>query len=264
VDTHCHLDDPRFAQDLPTVLERAAAAGVICTITAGTTAASSQACVSLAAQHSSLRAAVGIQPNHVAEAQPSDWDQILLLARADQVVALGETGLDRYWDFTPLPQQEDFFVRHLELARKLNLALIIHCRQAEAEVLRLLREDFDKHGPVRGVMHSFSGTQATAAACLDMGLFLSFAGMLTYKNAQELRDVARTVPQDRLLLETDSPYLAPAPVRGRRNEPAFVSHTLELLAVVRGQKPETLAGQTTRNACALFGLAPMNFGVQIR
>jgi TatD DNase family protein len=254
VDTHCHLDDPRFAQDLPTVLERAAGAGVLCTITVGTTAASSQTCISLAAKHPSLWAAVGIQPNHVAEAQPSDWDQIRLLAKADRVVALGETGLDGYWNFTPLPQQEGYFARHLELARRLDLAVVIHCRQAEAEVLTLLHQDFDKHGPVRGVMHSFSGTEATATACLDMGLYLSFAGMVTYKNAPGLREVARTVPLNRLLLETDSPYLAPQPVRGRRNEPANLRHTLELLAQLRGLKPEALAEQTTRNACALFGL----------
>jgi len=153
-----------------------------------------------------------------------------------------------------LPQQEDYFARHLELARRHNLPVVIHCRDAEADVVRMLRADFDRHGPVRGVMHSFTGDAGTARDCLAMGLFLSFAGMVTYKNAQPLRDVAREVPPDRLLVETDSPYLAPVPRRGQRNEPAFVAHTGALLAQVRGIEAEVLAGHTTRNARTLFGL----------
>src|SRR5262249_21124164 len=136
-----------------------------------------------------------------------------------------------------------------------GLAAVIHCRLAEADVVRMLRADFDRHGPVRGVMHSFTGDAATAQACLAMGLYLSFAGMLTYKNAQALRDVAAAVPPERLLVETDSPYLAPVPVRGRRNEPAYVAHTAACLAGLKGLTPEALAEQTTRNARALFKLA---------
>ncbi len=170
------------------------------------------------------------------------------------MVALGETGLDRYWDYTPFPQQEDYFARHLELARRTGLPVVIHCRDAEADVVRMLRADFEKHGPVRGVMHSFTGDLQTARDCLAMGLFISFAGMVTYKNAQPLRDVAREVPPDRLLIETDSPYLAPVPERGKRNEPAFVAHTAALLAQVRGVAPEVLAEHTTRNARALLAL----------
>src|SRR5207253_8206062 len=175
------------------------------------------------------------------------------LATSPKVVALGETGLDRHWDFTPFPQQEDYFARHLELARKLSLPVVIHCREAEADVVRMLRADFERHGPVRGVMHSFTGDLATAEACLAMGLYISFAGMVTYKNAQNLRDVAASVLLDRLLVETDSPYLAPVPVRGRRNEPAFVRHTALCLAQVKDVPLETLAEHTTRNARALFG-----------
>jgi TatD DNase family protein len=254
IDTHAHLDDERFAADLPAVLQRAAAAGVVQVITIAVTAASSHACLGLAAQHPPLFATVGIQPNHVAEAAPGDWDEVVCLATRAKVVALGETGLDRYWDYTPFAQQEDYFARHLELARRHNLAVVIHCREAEADVVRMLRDDYEKHGPVRGVMHSFTGDLATARDCLAMGLYVSFAGMVTYKNAQPLRDVAKEVPLDRLLVETDSPYLAPVPMRGKRNEPAFVAHTAALLANVRGVEPAVIAEHTTRNARALFGL----------
>jgi TatD DNase family protein len=254
IDTHAHLDDERFAADLPEVLGRAAAAGVSRVVVVATTAAASRACVELAARHAALFATVGIQPNHVADAGPGDWDEVVRLVTAAKVVALGETGLDRYWDHTPFPQQEDYFARHLELARRHNRPVVIHCREAEADVVRMLRADYERHGPVRAVMHSFTGDLATARDCLAMGLYVSFAGMATYRNAQPLRDVAKEVSADRLLVETDSPYLAPVPQRGKRNEPAFVAHTAALLAEVRGVTAEALAEQTTRNARALFAL----------
>jgi TatD DNase family protein len=254
IDTHAHLDDERFREDLPAVLERALAAGVCRVVTIATTAPSSGVCVALAERHEPLAASVGIQPNHVAEAAPSAWDEVVALVGRPKVVAVGETGLDRHWDYTPFPQQEEYFARHLELARRHGLAVVIHCREAEADVVRMLRADFERHGPVRGVMHSFTGDAPTAAACLAMGLYVSFAGMVTYKNAGDLRDVARGVPLDRLLVETDSPYLAPVPVRGRRNEPAYVRHTAECLAEAHGVDADVLAETTTRNARALFGL----------
>ena len=253
IDTHAHLDDERFRGDLPTVLDRASQAGLVRIVVVATTALDSPRCVDLARQHAILRATVGIQPNHVAEASPTAWDEVVALADRPEVVALGETGLDRYWDYTPFAQQEDYFARHLELARKLDRAVVIHCREAEADTVRMLRADFDKHGPVRAVMHSFTGDLATAEACLAMGLHISFAGMLTYKNAHGLRAVAAKVPLDRVLIETDCPYLAPVPVRGKRNEPAFVAHTAAWLASLLGLSPEGLAEHTTRNARALFG-----------
>lgn len=253
IDTHAHLDDERFHDDLPDVLARARSAGVCRVVTIGTTAPSSVAAVALAARHAELVAAVGIQPNHVAEAKPGDWDEIVRLVAQPRVVAVGETGLDRHWKYTPFEQQEDYFARHLELARKHHRAVVIHCREAEADVVRLLRAEYDRHGPVRAVMHSFTGDAATAEACLAMGLYLSFAGMLTYKNAQGLREVAKQVPLDRLLVETDSPYLAPVPLRGQRNEPAHVVHTAATLAALHALEPAALAEQTTRNARALFG-----------
>jgi TatD DNase family protein len=254
IDTHAHLDDERFQTDLPEVLERAAAAGVRRIVTIAVDAPSSAAAVALAARHAALSATVGIQPNHVAQAASDAWDEVVRLATAARVVALGETGLDRHWDYTPFAQQEDYFARHLELARKLNLPVVIHCREAEADVVRMLRADCARHGPLRAVMHSFTGDLATAQACLELGAYLSFAGMITYKNAQDLRATAAQVPLARLLVETDSPYLAPVPLRGQRNEPAHVVHTAAYLAGVHGVELTTLAEHTTRNARALFGL----------
>jgi TatD DNase family protein len=259
IDTHAHLDDDRFRDDLPAVLSRAQSAGVTPILTIGTTAASSAAAVALAARHDCLYACVGIQPNHIAGEPAGAWEEIERLVAQPRVAAVGETGLDRYWDHTPFPLQEDYFARHLDLARRHHRPVVIHCRDAETDIMRLLRDAFDRHGPVRGVMHSFTGDAATALACLNMGLHLSFAGMLTYKNAQALRQVAATVPLDRLLVETDSPYLAPVPLRGQRNEPANVVHTAACLAGVLGVAPAVVAAHTTRNARALFGLHETGF-----
>ncbi len=179
---------------------------------------------------------------------------MLALADRPKVVAIGETGLDRYWDYTPFSQQEEFFARHLELGRRRHLPIVIHCREAEADVIRMLRDEYDRHGPIRAVMHSFTGDWPTAQACLAMGLCISFAGMVTFKNADPLRQVAAKVPLDRLLIETDSPYLAPVPVRGQRNEPAHVAHTAAVLARVQGVDLTVFATETTRNARTLFGL----------
>jgi TatD DNase family protein len=254
IDTHAHLDDEQFRDDLPAVLQRAADAGVSRIITIATTAASSLATVALAAKHPPLLATVGIQPNNIAEERASAWDEVVALVSSPKVVGLGETGLDRHWHTTPFDVQEDFFARHLVLARQHKLPVVIHCREAEADVVRMLRADFERHGPVRAVMHSFTGDQASAEACLAMGLHISFAGMVTFKKSEALRAVAARVPLDRLLVETDSPYLAPVPVRGRRNEPAFVAHTARCLAEVHGVTPEVLTEYTTRNARKLFAI----------
>jgi TatD DNase family protein len=254
IDTHSHLFDDRFRKDLPAVLERAAThlERVICL---GIDRESSLESVAIAKQYPLVVAAVGIQPNHGAEAKPGDWEEIVRLAETEpRVVAIGETGLDRYWDKTPFALQEELFDQHIALARRLGKAFVIHCREAEADVVKVLRREFAEHGPIRAVMHSFSGDLATALACLEMGLYVSFAGMVTYPTAQNLRDVAKEVPLDRLLVETDCPYLAPQPVRGKRNEPAYVSHTAALLAQVKGVSVGELEEHTTRNARKLFGL----------
>jgi TatD DNase family protein len=255
IDTHTHLFDERFGKDLPAVLTRASAAGLERVVCLGIDRESSLASVEIANKYPLVVAAVGIQPNHAAEARAGDWEEIVRLAETEpRVVAIGETGLDRYWDRSPFALQEEHFAKHIELARKLGKPFVIHCREAEADVVKVLRAEFSKHGAVRAVMHSFSGDLATAKACLEMGLYISFAGMLTYPTAQNLRDVAKEVPLERLLVETDCPYLAPQPVRGKRNEPAFVAHTAALLAQVKHVSVAELEEQTTRNARAFFGL----------
>jgi TatD DNase family protein len=221
-------------------------------VTAGTTVPTSQKCTRLARHYDNVMAAVGIQPNYCAEAEPTDWDSIVTLSAEQEVVALGETGLDRYWDHTPLDIQRDYFDRHLRLSQRRDLPFIVHMRDCEEDILVVLREARSR-GPLRGVMHSFTGTEATARECLELGLYLSFAGMVTYKKSTELRSVAAIVPDDRILIETDAPYLPPHPKRSQRpNEPALVVHTSASLAELRGVDPELFAEQTTTNACCLF------------
>lgn len=254
VDTHAHLDDEQLVEDLSNVVERAQTAGVSKIIAMGTTAGSSQACVEIAAQHSGVFAAVGIQPNYCAEAQTDDWDAIVKLAAAKKVVAIGETGLDRYWDHTPFHVQQDYFDRHLRLSQKTGLAFVVHMRDCGNDILEMLVEA-QKRSELRGVMHSFTGDAALCKACLDLGMYISFAGMVTFKKSDDLREVARQVPLDRLLIETDAPYLSPHPHRGKRpNEPAMVLHTAECLAKVFDISLDELAEKTTANAHRLFTL----------
>lgn len=252
IDTHAHLDDARLASELREVLQRAEQAGVIRVITVGITRESSLAAMELARRFPIVAAAVGIHPNSAAEAAPHDWDEVERLAATGSVVAIGETGLDRHWDFTPFAMQEEYFARHLELSRRTGLPLIIHSRDCDADMERVLRDEYNRRGPLLGVMHSFSSGIEQAEAYLAMGLSISFAGMVTYKNAEPLRQVAARIPEDRLLLETDCPYLAPVPVRGQRNEPAYVRYIAECLARVRGVSLEQLATATTQNSRRLF------------
>ncbi len=254
IDTHAHLDDARFADDLPAVLDRARAAGIERVIAIGIDAATSRATIELAERYPMIRAAVGLQPNHVAEAAPGDWEAILELVQHPKCVAVGETGLDRYWDRAPFDLQEQHFARHLELAWRTHKPIVIHCREAEADVVRMLEAEFAAHGPIVGVMHSFSADATTAKRCLELGLHISFAGMLTYKTAEALRAVAKLVPLKRLLVETDSPYLAPVPHRGKRNEPAYVVHTADCLAGIFGLSLREMDERTTTNGKELFGL----------
>jgi TatD DNase family protein len=251
-DTHAHLDDEQLAPDVASVVQRAAAAGVTRILAVGTTAASSRNCLDYARRFAGVIASAGIHPNHAAEAQLGDWDQIVQLAREVEVVALGETGLDLYWKDTPLSVQQDYFDRHIRLSQQTGLPLVIHLRESAAEILAVLGEA-RRRGPLRGVMHSFTGTSEQAAEFLDLGLFISFAGMVTFKKSDELRAVAATVPADRILVETDSPYLSPEPFRGKRpNEPARVMHTARCLAEARSLSLDEFARQTTANADALF------------
>lgn len=254
-DTHAHLDDEQFASDRAAMIKRSAAAGVADVIAVGTTASSSAVCVQLASEFPGVHAAVGIQPNYCGDAQADDWQAIVDLATRDGVVAIGETGLDRYWDHTPFDVQQDYFARHLALSRETRLPFIVHMRDCLDEILESLRAA-SSDGPLQGVMHSYTGNAAGAESCMDLGLYISFAGMVTYKKSTELRDVAKQIPDDRLLIETDAPYLSPHPKRSvRPNEPALIVHTAECLAEIRGLTMDELASLTTANAKRLFAKA---------
>jgi len=251
-DTHTHLDQEEFNDSRSNVIARAMAAGVTQMVAVGTTFAASRKCVELAAEYSGVYAAVGIQPNYIAEAQPGDWQGVEQLVGQPGVVAIGETGLDRHWDFSPFDLQQDYFDRHIRLAQQHDLPFIVHMRDCNKEILEMLR-DANRRGPLKGIMHSYTGDRAMAEECVQMGLHISFAGMVTFKKSQELREVVATIPEDRLLLETDAPYLSPEPVRGKKpNEPAFLRHTAECVALARDTSLEELASQTTANAVELF------------
>jgi TatD DNase family protein len=257
LDSHAHLDQEEFAADLAAVIERAREARVEQMLAVGVTLASSRAAVELAERHEEIYAAVGIHPNSSIEAAAGDWTKIVELAAHPRVVALGETGLDRYWDYAPLAVQMDYFDRHLRLAQERNLPMVIHCRDAAEDLMPMLREAAGR-GTLRGIVHAFSGDAPMAEECVALGLHVSFAGNVTYTNKkfEPLRSAALAVPADRLLIETDSPYLTPEPLRGRqkRNEPAYVVHTARRLAELRGVPLEELERQTTANARRLFGL----------
>lgn len=254
IDTHCHLDADAFEREVADVIARANEASVKRMLTIGITLETSLAAVKIAEQHECVSAVVGIQPNYASEMKAGDWDEILELIKHPQVVGIGETGLDRYWDYAPIETQAELFDRHLELSATSGLPFVVHCREAEADVQKQLTTAFEKFGPLNGLMHSFCGDAAMAAACVEMGMHISFAGMVTFKKNEQLRETMKTVPMERLLIETDAPYLAPQPKRGKRNEPAYVVMTAEHMASARGIPVDQLAAATTENAQRLFGL----------
>ncbi len=257
-DTHLHLDDEQFDGQRDTIVQRAVEAGVQAMVTVGTTAASSQKCLQLARQYEPLQAAVGIQPNYCAEAEEEDWDRVVLLASEPGVVAIGETGLDRFRDYTPFELQQDYFDRHLRLSQQSGLPFIVHMRESGQEILEMLREAH-KRGPLRGVMHSFTGDLPLLQECLELGMFISFAGMVTYRKSEELRSVAESVPDDRLVIETDAPWLSPHPCRGQRpNEPALLVHTASCLAEVRKMELTGFSELVSSNAEQFFERRPAN------
>lgn len=243
--------DDAFAADLDAVLDRAAAAGVQTIVAVGYDLASSEAAVALAATRSGIFATVGVHPNYLAEA-PADWlARLCDLAGAARVVGIGETGLDHYRTYTPPEQQRQGFLAHLALAADLGLPVVVHCRDAESELLSVLEE---RRGRPKapGVLHCFSGTPDTMQTAVAAGYYISLAGTVTFKNAGALRAVAAAVPANRLLVETDCPYLSPMPHRGQRNEPARVRLTAACVAEARGVPLELVAAQTTANAARLF------------
>jgi TatD DNase family protein len=250
-DTHAHVHFPEFADDLDDVLARGRAAGLVGLVTIGTDGETNRAAVALAEQLPDVYASVGIHPHDAGEASEADWAAMEeLVRRSAKVVALGEMGLDYFRNLSPRDVQVDAFRRQIRLARRLGKPVIVHCRDAHEDTLAILAEE--RVEEVGGVMHCFSGDVAVAARCLDLGLFISLAGPVTYKNARALPDVARFVPEDRLVVETDCPYLPPQPHRGQRNEPAHVALTAAHVAALRGMDPARLAGAMTDNAARLF------------
>ncbi|MFM7035289.1 MAG: TatD family hydrolase [Planctomycetia bacterium] len=250
-DSHCHLDPMRYGDHLAQVLARARAAGVTGMAVIGTRAADSEAAADLASREPGLVAAAGIHPNDVADVTGDEWDRVVRLVSSGRARAVGETGLDWYRDIAPRHLQRDFFDRHLRLAQETRRPVVIHTRESIRDVLDMLHEAIAR-GPLVALLHSFTGTAPEAEEAVAMGCYLGFAGMVTFRSSADLREVARTVPLDRLLIETDSPFLSPEPCRGRRNEPANVVHTARCLALARGESLEVLAAATTANALRVF------------
>jgi len=258
VDSHCHLDLGELAADVPAVLERAQAAGVVqaVVVACARDAATAGAALALAHEHALLQPTVGVHPHDAKLADPALRAAVERAAADPRTVAVGEIGLDFHYDLSPRDTQAEVFRWQIDLARRLRKPIVIHTREARAETLAVLRETGARD--VGGVFHCFTEDEATARAALDLGFFVSFSGIVTFKNAGDLRDIARFVPADRLLIETDSPYLAPVPHRGKRCEPAFVQDTARALATVRGESFEDLARTTADNARRLFGFSAQN------
>jgi len=252
-DSHAHLHVPDYAQDLDAVLDRARAAGVRGMVTIGTDRETNHAVVEMARRLPDVWATVGIHPHDAAGATDADFDEMERLARTEpKVVALGEMGLDFFRNLSPPGIQDAVFRRQIRLARAVGKPLVIHCRDAHKDTLGVLAEEGARE--IGGVMHCFSGDVEIARRCLDLGLFISLAGPVTYKNARALPEVARFVPEERLVVETDCPYLPPTPHRGKRNEPAYVKLTADFVAGLRGADPEGLGHALTANAARLFRL----------
>ncbi len=257
VDTHCHLADPRLYPDLQGVLERAAAAGVRLIVTVGALGSieANRLTVDIAERHPGIVAVIGIHPHDAKTDLPTHLRELNELARSPKVVAIGETGLDFHYMRSPREAQEDSLRRHLELAAELGLPIVVHCRDGEQRLAEILREVGIP--PAAGVIHCFTGDVRAAREFLALGFYISFSGILTFKNADALREAARIVPDDRILVETDAPYLAPEPYRGKRNEPAYVRCTLEALARLRNVDPDGLSTLIMANATGLFRIPPV-------
>jgi TatD DNase family protein len=245
VDSHCHLDDKQFAGDREAVIERARAAGVeyLMAIGTGDGPQDLETAIRLAECYPFFYATVGVHPHDAAKATLGTFDRLHDLLRHPKVLAMGEIGLDYHYDFSPRDTQLSVFVRQMELAREAGKPIVIHTREAWSDTMRALRE----HYTGGGIFHCFTGGPAEAQEALDFGFHLSFGGVLTFPKAELVREAAKLAPPDRLLLETDAPYLAPVPHRGKRNEPAFMVETARRLAEVRGIPPEEVAAVTTRN-----------------
>lgn len=251
VDSHCHLNYEGLREDTDGVLARARAAGVGCFLNISTKEREWAEVIGIAEREADVFATVGIHP-HEAETHP-DVDTAKLVAAANhpKVVGIGETGLDYFYDHSPREQQQTAFRAHIAACRETGLPLIVHTRDAEEDTARILREEMGK-GPYTGVIHCFTASRQFAEVALELGFYISISGIVTFKNARDLQETVKTIPQDRLLVETDSPFLAPVPKRGKTCEPAYVTHTAAFVAALRGQTVEELAQSSTENFFRLF------------
>ena len=245
IDSHCHLDDRQFDADREETIERALAAGVerMMAIGTGNGPPDLEAGLRLARRYPFMYATVGVHPHDAAKATAGTFTELERLAAEEKVLAVGEIGLDYHYDLSPREVQREVFAAQLKLAGRAGKPVVIHTREAWADTLRLLRENWSGSG----IMHCFTGTADEARESLDLGFCLAFGGVLTFPKADAVREAARQTPEDRLLVETDAPYLAPAPRRGKRNEPAFIVETVRRLAEVRGVPPERIAEATSHN-----------------
>ena len=250
-DTHCHLDDEKFAEDREDAYQRMLDAGVKRCVCVGSDIASSRRCLDFARGHAGVYAAAGVHPHEAKDAAPDYLDTLRKLLRRERVAALGEIGLDYYYDLSPRDVQKRVMAEQVELALEMDLPVIFHIRDAHGDMVDYFHSL--KRRPA-GIIHCFSGSAEIAREYVKMGFFISFAGPLTFKKAPHLQAVAKETPLDRLLVETDSPYLAPEPVRGRRNEPANVVYTLKKLAELRETPPDEMAAVTWENACRVYRL----------
>ena len=254
VDSHCHLDFPSLRGDLEGVMERAAAAGIGAMVTICTRVQQFPSILEIAERFENVYCSVGLHPHDAAEEQDLTAARLVELATHDKVVGIGETGLDYHYNKSPHDIQARMFRRHIAASRELQLPLIVHSRAADGEMVEILQEE-SSNGAFPGVLHCFSSGPQLAHAALELGFYISFSGILTFKNAQAVRDIAAEVPLDRLLVETDAPYLAPAPHRGKDNEPAYVAHTAARLAEICGLSMAEITQQTTENFQRLFSKA---------
>lgn len=255
VDSHCHLTFPDFQDDLPEIFARAKGNNVGLMLTISTKLAEAPIVQSLADENDQVYCTVGVHPHEAEQDSDVTAAQLVELAKHAKTVGIGETGLDYFYEHSPRDEQRTAFRAHIAAARETQLPLIVHARDADEEIIDILQDEY-KRGAFPGLIHCFSSGRALAEAALDIGFYISLSGILTFKSAQEIRDVAADVPMNRLLVETDAPYLAPVPKRGKRNEPSFVAHTAQCLADVKGVSVEELTKQTTENFFRLFTKVP--------
>jgi TatD DNase family protein len=256
VDSHCHLDYEGIYENLPAVLQRAEDAGVGLVLSICSRIRNFEKIRGIAEAHANVFCTVGTHPHNAHEELDIPVSDIVALTQHPRVVGIGEAGLDYFYDNAPRDAQMQGFKNHIAAARETGLPLVIHTRDAEEDTARLLEVEMSK-GPFKALLHCFTSQQWLAERAVELGLYVSFSGILTYKTAQNLRDTAKALPEDRILVETDAPFLAPIPMRGKSNEPSFVSHTLDVLADTRGVSREHMAGVTSANFFRLFDKVPM-------